>query len=184
MIIAISGLKRSGKSVTSHYISNKYGFKEYAFAGPIKEACSLLFGWSMEHMENHKEEIDPIWGVSPRQAMQWMGTEAFQYSLPAFSRGFMDTIGRNFWVKKFEQVYNKNKGNYLISDFRFPHEAEALKKYNAITVKVVRDSIKTTDLHESEIYIQSMNCDFTLYNNGTLQKLYDDIDKIMMELMA
>lgn len=185
MIIAFTGLKTSGKNTCTSYIANKYGFKEYAFAQPIKEACSLLFGWSLDHIENHKEEVDPVWGISPRKVLQWMGTEAFQYSLPAFSEGFMNTVGRNFWVKKFEQEYLKNKDiSYLISDFRFKHEKEALKKYNAITIKVIRDSVKANDLHESEKYIQDMECDYIIYNNSTLQKLYDDIDKIMMELLA
>jgi len=182
LIIAVTGLKRSGKNTVSSYISEKYGFKEYAFAQPIKDVCGYLFNWTPERIENEKEVIDPTWGISPRQILQWMGTEAFQYSLPAFSKGFLETVGRNFWVKKFEQVYLKEKGNFIISDFRFYHEQEALRKYNAVTIKVIRNSVQGNDLHESERYIRDMECMYSIMNNGTKEDLYKEVDKIMEEL--
>mgnify|MGYP002507813318 CR=1 FL=1 len=174
MIIAITGLKRSGKNTLGSYIRDTYGFQEYAFAKPIKEVTSLLFGWTQEYMEEHKEEIDEVWGVSPRQVMQYFGTEDFQYNFPKAFPEFEKRVGRTFWVKKFEQLLQQNGDtNFVITDFRFPHEQEILSKYNAVTIKVINPAIKATDLHESESYIQKMKCDYNIMNDGTKEDLYE-----------
>lgn len=180
MIIAICGLKRSGKNTTGDYIVQNYGYKDYAFAKPIKEACSILFDWSLDYMEDHKEEIDERWGVSPRQALQYLGTEDFQYNFPSKYPLFKEKVGRAFWVKKFEYELEKNKNeNYVITDFRFKHEHEILRKYNAVTIKIVNPNVEATDIHESEKYVNEVNTDLTLYNEGTKEDLYKQIDRIM-----
>lgn len=180
MIIALTGLKRSGKNTTSSYIAERYKFVEYAFANPIKEACCLLFDWTLDYIELFKEVVDERWGITPRQALQWLGTEAFQYSLPNTFTGFKKTVDRGFWVKKFIYFMEQNPDkDFVISDFRFPHEADVLKQYDTRTIKVLNPNICNTDLHESEQYIESLECDYTLLNNGTKEHLYTQIDDVV-----
>ena len=180
MIIAVCGLKRSGKNTTGSYLVENYGFKEYSFAKPIKEACCVLFDWSLDYIEEHKEDIDERWGISPRQALQYLGTEDFQYNLPNQFPLFKETVGRAFWVKRFENEYQKDKNsNYVITDFRFRHEEEIIKTYDSYTVKVINSKIEANDLHESERYVQEMETDFCLLNNSSKEDLYYQIDGMM-----
>ncbi len=185
MIIMLTGLKQSGKSTVAKYIETTYNFSVLSFAKKIKDVSHCMFGWEEKDDELLKETIDEAWGISRREFWQWFGTEAIQYSLPEKYPKFAEKIGRGFWARVLEnEIINNRNINYVISDYRFPLEQQILSPYNPITIKVVNPSLRANDLHESEKYIQDMECDYIIYNNSTLQKLYDDIDKIMMELMA
>lgn len=175
MIILISGYKRHGKDTAANAICDYFGFKKYSFAQPIKEACSLLFGWSLNHIESFKEDVDPYWKISPRQALQWLGTDSFQYDLPNHFPEFNKHIGRSFWVKKFEQLYEDTRYDYVISDYRFPHEYELLKHHNPICIRIQNDKIKNNDAHESESHISSLFVHDIIYNNGSKHELEDII---------
>ena len=53
-----------------------YGFtKTPALADPFKKMACEWFGWNDRHLNGDlKEEIDPVWGFSPRQFFQVFGT--------------------------------------------------------------------------------------------------------------
>ncbi len=181
MIILISGYKRSGKDTIADYLVQKYGFTRYGFADPIKETVKYLFDWNDDWINNNKETIDERWGISYRQAAQWLGTEAFQYSICEKYPLFKETIGRSFWVKKFENLYNNKENNYVLSDYRFPHEYELLKHLNPICIKVERDGCEF-DGHESESYIETLHYNHIIENNTLLPALYFKIDGIMKKI--
>jgi hypothetical protein len=184
MIIAITGYKRSGKNTVSDYLKSKYGFTDYAFAKPIKEVASLIFGWSMDHIENSKELVDERFGISPRQFLQWMGTEAMQYNLPNHYPEMKEKVGRSIWVKIFEELYHCNPNtDYAISDFRFPHEEKALKNLGAYTIKVINPRIGNVDTHESEKHIDQFKCDYFIYNTDTFENLYSQVDEIITNIL-
>jgi len=184
MIIAITGYKRSGKNTVSDYLKSKYGFTEYAFAKPIKEVASLIFGWSMDHIENSKELVDERYGISPRQFLQWFGTEGMQYILPDFYPAMKEKVGRGIWVKIFEELYRCNPNtDYAISDFRFPHEEKALKDLGAYTIKVINPRINNVDTHESEKHIDVFKCDYFIYNTDTFENLYSQVDEIITNIL-
>jgi len=59
MIIGFAGKKRSGKDTIANYLVNKYNFRRYAFGGPVKEVCRILFGFDDEQLYgDRKEELD------------------------------------------------------------------------------------------------------------------------------
>jgi hypothetical protein len=183
MIIGITGFKRSGKNTVCNYLSMKYGFTEYAFASPIKEISYKLFDWNKEDDEQLKETIDPKWGISRREFWQWFGTEAMQYHLPEEFPNYANKIGRRLWSEIFRNLYEKNKDiNYAISDFRFPHEQQLLTELNAITIKVVNRKLLNKDLHESEMHIETIKCDYTVFNETSFKDLYKQVDLIMKSI--
>lgn len=180
MVLAITGLKRSGKNTIASYISKQYRFVEYAFASPIKKASYEIFGWNPDDDEKKKEEIDPAWGISRRQFWQWFGTECMQFDLPDAFPALKEKIGRNIWVEAFRNLYEKDKNiDYIITDFRFPHENNYLTSIGAITIKIENNRIQDTDLHESEKYVTSLKTDFVISNNETLDELYESTNKLM-----
>lgn len=139
----------------------------------------VIFDWDDDWIENHKEEIDPYWGISFRQSAQWLGTDAIQYDLPSKFELFKNLIGRNLWVKKIEKKYLKDVNQFMaISDYRFPHEYETLKKYHPICIRVNRN-VPHIDTHESECMINNLHTDFEIDNNSTLESLYKNIDNVM-----
>ncbi|MGD9679022.1 MAG: hypothetical protein AB7V16_11830 [Vulcanibacillus sp.] len=179
MIIMLSGYKRSGKDTVANYLVNEYGFTRYGFADPIKEISYILFDWKKEDDEVLKEVIDERYGFSRRQFWQYFGTEWAQYQLPNQFAEFSKKIGRNFWVKKFENLYKSNPNiNYVISDYRFPHEYEVLKEYNPKCIQIHRD-IVASDCHESEKYINDLHTNYYLKNDCDLIQLERRVKTIM-----
>lgn len=182
MIIAITGYKQSGKDTIADYLIKQYGFSKKSFATPIKEAVKEVFGWSEEHVNGAlKEVIDPEWGVSPRQMMQWVGTEAFQMYIQRDFPLYSETIGRGLWVKKLCRdidIANTSK-NIVIPDLRFYHEYEELRKYGVFILKVQRDNVDQNDVHLSEREIENIPVEVIIENNTTYEELYEGVDTCM-----
>jgi len=189
MIVALVGKKRSGKDTVANVLVNEYGFVRYGFADPIKIVVKYLFDWNEDHTNGKlKEIIDSKWGISPRQVMQWFGTEAMQLSICQTFPEFEKVIGRKFWVRKFVLMYEeqiRETGtalNYVISDVRFPHEVSELKGTDKVLiVKIERNMNGFVDTHESERYIDLIEPDIVLHNNSTIENLIEDTRTMMEE---
>lgn len=183
MIIAFTGFKRSGKDTCAQFLVDKYKFTRFGFADPIRNFVKETFLWDDNWIENHKEEIDPRWGISYRQIAQIVGTEWMQYDLCARFQPFLNITGRNVWAKRFEELYLRNPFiDYVISDLRFPHEVEYIKKLGGIIVSVSRTGIKNNDTHESEKHIQEIEADAFIINDSTLKELETKVDYLLLEL--
>ena len=183
MIVLITGLKRSGKDTAAKELVKNYRFVKYAFANPIRDICKVLFDWTDEHFNNKelKESIDPEWGISPRQAMQWIGTEAFQYHINNEFPIFRETTGRCIWSRKFLKWREKNLDfqNIVIPDWRFPHEQKELMRIQhrekVLFLRINNPNIKPGDAHESEVHIPDLLVDEEIVNDGTIDELHDKV---------
>jgi hypothetical protein len=168
MVLFLCGLPRVGKDEFVKAIRNEYDIKSYSFALPIKEMCCAAFGWKLEDFENdNKEIIDPYWGISMRQAMEFIGTETMRKSIRKLFPLFDNLIGEEIWVKRFEKFYLENKDkNIIVTDLRYIPEYEFYK---------------TLTCFKKIIYIERPNCDKTrnydidsfekdnyIYNNQSL----------------
>ncbi len=173
MIIGICGKKRSGKDTVADILVKEYGFSKYAFADPIKEICKTAFFWDDERMNGlDKEVYDPQWGLSPREAMQRIGTELFQVELGEYLPNFKEINGRSLWVRRFKYWYeniNDNQ-NVVVSDVRFLHEHQILKSLDFVFLKIERPST-ISDSHASESAIDSLSYDHLIKNNQGLGDL-------------
>jgi len=180
MLFAICGHKRHGKDSIADVLVAHFGFRKDQFARPMKEACSAIFGWSAEYIENEKETIDPRWGISPRQALMLLGTEWGQYMLSGEFPEFKRITGRKLWARRTLDLYNPSE-NLVISDMRFPHEAEEVRERGGKIIRVIRPTFPTDLSHESEKAVGDIQADIYVCNGGTLQDLRDgvirDVDK-------
>ena len=194
MIIAITGYKGSGKDTVADMLIEKMGGeKQYvgkrSFAYPIKEAAKVIFDWGEEHVNGDlKNDVDERWGVSPREILQWMGTEVFQYKISEDFPAFADKVGREIWVQNLYNWYLSNHNpftsNIIIPDMRFPHELEVIKYGMSritpvVTIRVDRESITPDDPHESEYHIPYLSVDFIIENNYPLPVLEESVDTIV-----
>lgn len=164
MIIGITGHARHGKDSTADIICKHYGYKKHALADVMKEACRVIFGWTDEYLYGDlKDVVDERFGISPRHALQSLGTEWGQWELSKYD-SFKKTTGRKLWVNS---LLNRIQGNTVISDVRFPHEAEAIRERGGFIIRVNRDY--TVDLsHESEQSVEDITPDFTIGNYSSL----------------
>lgn len=181
----MTGIKKSGKDTLADHLVNNKGFQKYSFADPIRDICKTVFDWSDEDFKDReiKETIDSYFGISPRQAMQWIGTEAFQYLIGEDFPLFKKTVGRTIWVRKFINWREKHPyfKNVVIPDWRFPHEQMELIENINEPIKFVRvenNRIKEGDVHESEVHIPHLSVDVTIHNDGSIEDFYENIDKV------
>ena len=197
IIFPISGQKRAGKDTIADYIKGQVMASRVSFADPVRDVCRAYFGWTEEWLlGKHKEDVDPYWGISPRQAMQYLGTEVGRVGIAENYPEFKSVTGDSIWIKsakknirvKSSKEYISNYGKiraFIIPDMRFLNEYDAMKEmenegYKVITIGVRRDGLPS-DSHASETEIRYCveKCDFIIDNNKEISDLEDSVDEII-----
>lgn len=182
-IIGIIGKKQSGKDTIATHLISQYGFVRYAFADPIKKACQIIFGFTDEQCwGDQKEVIDPYWNITPRKVFQIFGTELFQYEFPKYAPELAD-IGRGFWVYCFarwyeQQLFKNPEIKVVITDVRFPFEADMISRLGGTIVKTTRPNQLNNDMHASEMEMDTLQYSYLIENNSTVSELRYKIDEL------
>lgn len=193
MLIGITGLKRSGKDTVGEYLETK-GFQRKSFAAPMKiitrqidpivHALPPLQYGSADGSdkadtvklvrlsdvigagEDHVKATYPEY----RRFLQRLGTEAF--------RSFDDQFWIN-WLFNELDASDPMPAHVCITDARFPNEVEKIRERGGVMWRIEREGVDTTDLHASEAFIQELDVDVTILNNGTLSDLYRTVDSLL-----
>lgn len=180
-IIAICGLKRSGKDTIADYLCNNHNYIKVKIASPLKEGIKSIFGFTDDQLETDLKDVkDARWGVEPRKIMQHFGTEVMQYQL----QELIPNIGRSFWIKRLidEHIVNSKEQRIVIPDLRFKHEYDMLKQYGAIFWRVERDiGVKHECQHLSEREYLDIPVS-AVYKNDTKIDLYFQVEKQILNI--
>lgn len=83
-------------------------------------------------------------------------------------------------------IFDTTKPNFrvIVSDVRFVHEANKIKKMGGILIKIDRDNQKNIySDHSSEIELDEILCDHVVKNDGDLLELYEQFDNIVKNLI-
>lgn len=207
-IIGLLGFAGSGKGTVADILVSKFGYTKLSFAGPLKDATSVVFGWDRFLLEgdtsesrDFREEPDPFWSekfgrlFTPREALQLMGTEAGR-----------DVFHENLWIFALERKMKQHK-KVVISDARFPNEIAFVRRSFGKTIRVKRgedppwwDTATKENLnillggnvglmerdypgvHYSEWAWIGSQVDFLLHNTGTLAELETNVKYALMIL--
>ena len=162
-LIALCGLKGSGKSSAASVLAEALPAARVRFAGPLKDMLRTL-GLNDEEIEGSlKEEPSPkLCGQTPRHAMVTLGTE--------WGR---QMIGEDIWVEAWKRAVRPHleRGvDILTEDLRFPNEYEAVRSLGGIVVRVTRPGLVPGD-HESEQHALKFAADVEIVNDGDLSAL-------------
>ena len=182
MIISITGKIGSGKDTIADIIMQYTPYHDWEikkFAGKLKDIAEILSGVpkiNFEDQEFKKQDMGPEWGMTYRDLLQKLGTEAMRNGLH-----------ENVWVNALFADYHFNieedeqMPNWLITDCRFPNELEAVKTHKGITIKVIRDSGNTIGTtHASETALDDYTeWDYIVDNNGSLEDLKTQVLSIL-----
>jgi hypothetical protein len=194
MIISITGKISSGKDTIADIIMQYTPYHDWEikkFAGKLKVIAEILSGVpkiNFEDQEFKKQDMGPAWGMTYRDLLQKLGTEAMRNGLH-----------ENVWVNALFSDYNREwvsigdntasedafldkiYPNWIITDTRFPNELEAAKALNGITIKVIRDSGNTIGTtHASETALDDYTeWDYIVDNNGSFEELKTQVFSIL-----
>ena len=72
--------------------------------------------------------------------------------------------------------------NWIITDVRFPNEAQAIKEREGLIIRVVRNSVAAdkVNLHPSETALDDYKVDQIITNDGTLEELLVKVKEFMI----
>jgi energy-coupling factor transporter ATP-binding protein EcfA2 len=171
-IIALTGYAGSGKSTVASALV-RLGYTHTKFAGPLKgmlralyRSTDMPFAEIERRIEGDLKEIPDrlLNGRTPRQAMQWLGTE--------WGRGY---FGDDFWVGMWAAGLRNGK-RYVVDDCRFPNEADAIRSRGGVIVFIDRPGVGPVNDHVSERLPTTP--DVTLTNDGSLQDLSEKVKQL------
>jgi len=170
-IIGIIGKKGTGKSECSKVLIDKYKFRKISFGDKMKEIISELWDIPIQHLydTSMKETFDPRWGKTYREIMQQFGTEVCR------------VISWNTWIYHVEKEFKQGKGeNFIVDDVRFKNEADLIKKYNGILIKVVRPLPESSDsAHLSESEQDQIQPDIIIMNDSSKKDLHRKVEEAL-----
>jgi hypothetical protein len=180
MIIGIAGHARHGKDTTADFIVGHFGYRKQALADVMKEAMRVVFGWDDRYLYGDlKDKVDPRFGISPRHALQSFGTQWGQWELSKYD-SFSEVTGRKLWVNS---LLSRVSGDIVISDVRFPHEADAIHERGGIVILIRRSWYPIDMTHESEQSVEEIRPDFVIRNGSTLEALEEETVSLMNEIL-
>jgi hypothetical protein len=173
LLIGLTGLAGSGKDTVRGLLQARHEFNGIAFADPIRDMLSVLFtscGVSDDWMTERelKERDIPAIGASYRKMAQMLGTE------------WGRQIDPNFWLKiteaKVKYINEIDSGAIVISDVRFPNEAEWIQSQGGMIWKIIRPNIDAVREHASEALVNQLPYDWVIDNRGSIEDLGESIE--------
>jgi hypothetical protein len=176
-MLGLSGKSGAGKDTVADILVSKWGFSKFTVATPLKEACRIIFGFSDEQLNgNLRNVVDLRWGITPRRALQVVGTDLFRVALAAA----LPEIGDNIWVMVLRNRINECHNNKIvITDIRYQNELDVLGP-SAQSWRIIRPEYELTGAaaqHPSEA--GNFKVDINVNNNGTLEDLEREVDSLV-----
>jgi hypothetical protein len=185
---------------------NKWHIKKWA--GKLKTIASILTGIPVENFEDQefkKTLLGPEWGtvkdiplngvpvfadiqfnslMTVRDFLQKLGTEAIR-----------DSLHENTWVNATMVDYTPVQvqwadgplggykdgpmPNWIITDTRFPNEAEAIKKAGGIVIRINRPGVQPINPHPSETSLDDWNFDAVINNDGDVADIVHKVGLLL-----
>lgn len=180
--IGLLGAKRAGKDTIADYLVEAYGYQKLSFAEPLRQLAS---------------EINPFLPDAPgyfNDVTEMFGYEYAKDNVPGYRKfledlglGMRKILGPDVWVDKLLETYFASDPNQptVVTDCRFPNEAEALYEQLFKLVHVTRKAAGPLGNHESELHVRGLAEEYhatPLPNeSGDVLYLYDSIDEFITD---
>lgn len=180
VVIGLIGKKRSGKDSFAATLVEEHGYKRVAFADPLRDAALRLDpyvdGSVLDNGELHPYRLSEV--------VQTLGWERAKDEVPevrrilqALGTDAIRTIDADFWVRSGVAAIQAELGapseaSVVVTDVRFPNEADAIRDSGGILVRIVRPGYDG-DGHATETALDDYVPDILVNNDGTLDQLGD-----------
>lgn len=169
-----------GKDTAANYLTAYHAaqFRAIAFADPIRAAMKVIFGWDDSFFQHPKKnEVDPRFNISPRKAMQTLGTE--------WGRNLINSKLWLILAGEKAEPYLVSGFDVLITDVRFDNEAEWIREQGGVIWHIDRDvkaGAGTEAAHTSEAGVAFKKGDYLIDNNETLGWFFERLSAYAQDL--
>jgi len=180
------------------WLEESSGWEIKKWAGKLKAIASMLTGIDekkFEDQEFKKTDLTHQWDCNPpdkrglgtihkkpmtvRDFLQRLGTDAIR-----------DGLHTNAWVNALMSDYKPidwnddeqpEHPNWIITDTRFPNEAQAIKDAGGLVIRVDRTGVKPINDHPSEVGLDDWNFDYKIANVSDLKALTGTVEMILLK---
>lgn len=202
VILGLSGYARSGKDEAAKVLVEEFDYRRIAFADKLREVLYALNPLVVANSEHHGMVPLPSYGGKVFKRLQWVideyGWDGYKES--PFSddvRGILQRLGTeagrqilwdNIWVDAALTGVSTSD-TVVVTDVRFPNEADAIKKRGGIMVRINRSGNgPATDqygnVHKSETSLDDYKFDYTINNDFMVIDDYHQHVRNFMDALA
>ena len=186
--IALTGRLRSGKNAVADYLTETYGYTQFAFGDELKRHYHAIFGDTE---------------TKPREGYQWFGQTMRQRDPDVWVRKCFDNINAKSSAIAYAQSLitvepplKLRQFRPVITDLRQPNEFERCRSEGFVIIRITApeslridraiksaDNFALSDLtHDTESHVDKFAVDYEIVNDGTLADLYAKVDAIIAEV--
>ena len=191
MIIGLSGYAKSGKDTVAEIIQelqlNEWQIKK--FSGKLKTIASLLTGISankFEEQEFKQSALSNEWGMTVREFLQKLGTDAVREGL--HTNAWVNALMADYHTDTKTEVLGEFMKkvtppcNWIITDCRFPNEAQAIKDKGGVIIRIDRPGIAPVNAHPSETALDNWDFDYKIANASDLVALKQSVEVLLNKI--
>jgi hypothetical protein len=198
-LLGLAGQARSGKDTVASMVEDilkeevpDLDVHRDAFANRLKVSAAHALGFKFDTIDEYRDwsdriksnaviqvvlpespyrpvegPVDIIQEISGREYLQFYGTEAHR-----------EVFDKDFWV--WSLLEDPPECDLLIvTDVRFPNEAEAIREMGGEVWEVYRTETATVPVHASEEPLPASLIDCEITNDGTLEELKEQVKELL-----
>lgn len=169
MIIGINGVSGSGKDTVGDYLRKKDYFEKFSFAAKMKKFTYDLFkyiGVKFAYLYDKDRSL--------RKEVITEDKTVIDYWIAVGNS--MRAIDPEVWIHPLKEVTEKFD-NVVVTDMRFPNEAQAIKDLGGFTLLVLREGSGDKRATMDKL-LGDWKFDAVIHNDGTLEDLHKKIDEV------
>lgn len=177
-IVGVIGKKRAGKDTFGKALIEAHGFTRVAFADPLRQALLALdplvgISGTIERLRKLEPGLQASTYVRLRKLIDVVGWEIAKDYVPEvrrllerFGTDSIRSLDDDFWVRMAVEKIQATDGPVVVTDVRFPNEADRIRELGGSIVRVIRpDQVVDAGAHECETALDEYREDVTLYNH-------------------
>lgn len=184
-LIGLTGMAGAGKDEAAKALVAA-GWSREAFADRMRTAILALdpiVDYDVDGLDYGHADITPNRLSEIVQALGWDGAKRTYDEVRRLLQRFGTEAGReihgeNCWVDALLRDWNRAE-RLVVTDVRFPNEAEAIQRHNGLVVKILRPGLAPLPGgHASEAGIPDELVDAWILNDGTVSRLHELVMRI------
>lgn len=193
MIIGLSGYAKSGKDTVAEIIQelqpDKWEVRK--FSGKLKQIASILTGipaFKFEDQDFKTSMLGEEWWknygdfyhqTTVRDFLQILGTDAIRNGL--HSNAWVNALMADYRPKKLSEY---NPSRWIVTDVRFPNEAEAIKDRGGVIIRIDRPGVEPVNAHPSETALDNWDFDYRIANASDLVALRQTVEVLLNKILC
>lgn len=170
-----------------NWLTGESGWEIKRFSGKLKIFASMLTGIPVHKLDDQdvkRQALDRCWwtinedGEEPmtvRDLLQKLGTDAIR-----------DGLHPDAWVNALMADYGslyEFPPDWIITDCRFPNEAEAVKDRGGVVIRIDRPGVGPVNRHPSETALDNWDFDYKIMNGSDIHCLRLTTEVILNKIL-